>query len=61
MNIVINERQLKLLEEKYSVTSDIKDKRKSVEGEKQQLGNYMEKNGECMMTLPMGKHIWFNI
>lgn len=55
MNIVINERQLKLLEEKYSVTQDIKDKRKVVEGEKQQLGNYMEKNGECMIDITNGK------
>ena len=55
MNIIINERQLKLLEEKYSVTQDIKNKRKVVEGEKQQLGNYMEKNGECMIDITNGK------
>ena len=55
MNIVINERQLKLLEENYSVTPDIKDKRKTVEGEKQQLENYMEKNGEYMIDTTNGK------
>ena len=55
MNIVINKRQLKLLEENYSVTPDIKDKRKTVEGEKQQLENYMEKNGEYMIDITNGK------
>ena len=51
MNIVINERQLKLLEEAYSVTPDIKDRRKDVEAEKQQLEDYIKKNGEYMIDI----------
>ena len=54
MEIIINPRQFKLLEN-YVAAPELKDRIKSVENEKKELENYIEKSGEYMEDITNGK------
>ena len=54
MEIIINPRQFKLLED-YVAAPELKDRIKSVENTKKELGNYIEKSGEYMEDITNGK------
>ena len=54
MEIIINPRQFKLLED-YVAAPELKDRIKSVENSKKELGNYIEKSGEYMEDITNGK------
>ena len=54
MEIIINPRQFKLLED-YVAAPELKDRIKSVENAKKELGNYIEKSGEYMEDITNGK------
>ena len=54
MEIIINPRQFKLLED-YVAAPELKDRIKSVESTKKELGNYIEKSGEYMEDITNGK------
>lgn len=54
MEIIINPRQFKLLED-YVAAPELKDRIKSIENTKKELGNYIEKSGEYMEDITNGK------
>jgi hypothetical protein len=54
MDIVINERQEKLLES-YVIPPEMRERLKKVNAEKQELEGYIEKHGEFMIDVTNGK------